>query len=365
MDFRSLYPVTAHSAYLMNAAQSPLNVRSQAALQEYLTLAATDLKARPSVREPVRDLLSDLLGGQPNDYALTTSTGAGISMVAAGLGLRAGDNVVLPADEHWNNTFPWLRLQDQGVEVRLVETGADNRVTPAAIAAKVDQNTRVIATTAVRFDTGYRADLKALSALAKDADALFVVDGIQCAGAHVMNVEADGIDVLACGGFKWLQGMAGTGFLYVSEQARQRIAPIAPGMFAAEHDFRELTFHADARQYETGSMAYALFHGWAAGLGLLKEVGIGQIQQRNLVLTDRIIDGLKALNVAILTPHCAPEERSAIVSFSMGSAERNKGCADRLEAAGILISHRKGSLRVSPNFYNTEAEIDRFLNGLT
>ena len=364
MQYSDLFPVTKHSTYLMNAAQSPLNTRSEEALQSYLHLAATDLKARPSVREPIRQSLSALLGGKPEDYALTSSTGAGISIVAAGLNLSPGENVVLPAGEHWNNTFPWLRLQDQGIEVRFVEPDADNRVSSEAIAQRVDANTRVIATTAVRFDTGFRADLKAISKLANDCDALFVLDGIQCAGAHSTNVEQDGIDVLACGGFKWLLGMAGTGFLYVNERARDRISPVLPGMFAAKHDFKHLSYHDDARQYETGSLAYSLFHGWQAGLDLLQEVGVPKIQKRNLTLTDQIQSGLHALNFRILSPHDHPDERSAIISFTMGSSDANKQCAEKLEARGILVSHRGDSLRVSPNFYNTAEEVDRFLDML-
>lgn len=348
----------------MNAAQSPLNARSDKALHEYLKLAATDLSSRPSVRDTVRNNLSKLLGGDSQDYALTSSTGAGISMVAAGLGLGAGDNIVIPAGEHWNNTFPWLRLQEQGVEVRFVKPDEANRVTAASIADRVDNDTQVIATTAVRFDTGFRADLKALSGIASSCGALLVVDGIQCAGAHQMNVQSDGIDVLACGGFKWLMGMAGTGFLYVNDRARQRIAPVSPGMFAAQHSFEEIRYHDDARQYETGSLAYSLFHGWNAGLALLNEIGVREIQSRNLALTDQILAGLHAQKIEVASPHETPEERSAIISFTMGSAQQNKLVVDRLEAQKILISNRGDRLRVSPNFYNTPAEIDGFLDGL-
>ena len=277
---------------------------------------------------------------------------------------QAGDTVVLPAGEHWNSTFPWFNLASQGVEVRTVQPDANNRVTLADIAAQVDDSTRVISVTAVRFDTGFRADLKALSELAHAHGALLVVDGTQCAGASVMNVIDDGVDVLACGGFKWLMGLAGTGFMYVSEPARAVINPVSPGMFSAEHSFSELNFHDDARRYETGTVAYTLMHGWAAGLGLISELGVENIAARNLLLTDRIIAGLKATKHQIKTPTDTPNERSAIIAFTAGSEPANKAIFDRLATAGVQLSLRHGSLRVSPNFFNTEAEIDRFLNRL-
>ncbi|MEP6831197.1 MAG: aminotransferase class V-fold PLP-dependent enzyme [Rhizomicrobium sp.] len=361
---RALFPVTQYQAYLMNAAQSPLNTRSRAALDSYLDLAAVDLNARPSVREPIRELLAGLLGGQPKDYAVTTSTGTGISTVAAGFLWQAGDNVVLPANEHWNNTFPWFNLQSRGVSTRMVQPNADNRVLVEDLAAQVDDRTRVISITAVRFDTGFRADLRALSDLAHAHDALLVVDGTQCAGASRINVIDDGIDVLACGGFKWLMGLAGTGFMYANERARALIAPVSPGMFAAEHSFTELKFHYDARRYETGTVAYSLLHGWAAGLRLLTEIGIENIAVRNLRLTDRLIAGLRIAKHRVLSPVETPQERSAIIAFTAGSEIANKASFDKLAKAKVQVSLRPGSLRVSPNFFNSEAEIDQLLNCL-
>ena len=363
-SIRALFPVTQSQTYLMNAAQSPLNNRSRAALDFYLDMAAVDLDARPSVREPIRALLAGLLGGAPLDYAITTSTGAGISMIAAGFQWQPGDNVILPAGEHWNSTFPWLNLQSRGVDVRFVAVGSDNRVSLEDMAAKMDNRTRIVSVTAVRFDTGLRADLRALSDLAHTHDALLVVDGTQCAGASQIDVVADGIDVLACGGFKWLMGLAGTGCLYVNERARGLVAPVAPGMFAAEHSFTALKFHDDARRYETGTTAYALLHGWAAGLGLLTEIGIENIALRNLHLTDRLIAGIQDSQLRVLSAVATPQERSAIVTFTAGSNDANQTLYGRLEQAKVKVSLRGGSLRVSPNFFNTEAEIDRLLNVL-
>jgi cysteine desulfurase/selenocysteine lyase len=360
-EVRALFPVTETQTYLMNAAQSPLNTRSHAALESYLDMASVDLDARPSVREPIRDLLAGLLGGKPKDYAVTTSTGTGISTVAAGFAWSDGDNVVLPAGEHWNSTFPWFNLQSRGVTTRTVQTDADNRVLVEDMAVQVDDRTRVISVTAARFDTGFRSDLRSLADLAHAHDALLVVDGTQCAGASKIDVVEDGIDVLACGGFKWLMGLAGTGFMYANEQARALIAPVSPGMFAAEHKFTDLNFHDDARRYETGTLAYTLLHGWAEGLQLLTEIGIENIAVRNLQLTDRLIAGLKDTKQRVLSPVGTPQERSAIVTFTTGSDEANRELFGKLEAAKVKVSHRHESLRVSPNFFNTNAEIDEFL----
>ena len=225
----------------------------------------------------------------------------------------------------------------------------------------VDGNTRILATTAVRFNTGFRANLPLLSKIAHDKGALFVVDGIQGAGVFPIDVDEMGIDIHVCAGFKWLLGMPGTGFLYVSEAAREKIHPVLPGMSAAENKFRELIYHPDARRYETGTMAYSLFHAWVAGLDLLKEVGVANIHTRVLELTDRIIAGLQSSNIEIVSPVEKTSERSAIIAFTMGSETANKTLQEKLTAKKIITALRDGRVRVSPNFFNTEEEIDNFL----
>ena len=360
---RDLFPVTRHLVYLDNAAESPLNTRVRDRLTAYLASTECAPQRKPPLRREMKALLAQLLGGHPEDYALVTSTGVGLNLAARGYPWRSGDNVVLPAEEHWNNAFPWLALQDLGVEVRRVPLDA-HRVDPSQVAACMDGRTRVLAVAAVRHLTGFRSDLAALGALARERGALFVVDGIQAAGVVPLDVEALGIDVLACGGFKWLLGPAGTGFLYVRPGVQRMLAPVLPGMYAAEDDLEALRYLGDARRYETGTVANALFHAWAAGIELLLELGVPSIHARVLDLTDRLLAGLASRGLDIVSPVARREERSAILAFSAGSPEANRALVERLAARGIAISLRGGRCRVSPACYTTEAEIDQFLAAL-
>jgi cysteine desulfurase / selenocysteine lyase len=358
---RTLFPVHKKSVFLNNAAESPLNVRVRQKLEEYLILASDEPQQKPPVRPPIKTALSELFGGNPDEYALVTSTGIGIGIAASGYNWQKGDSVVVPADEHWNNIFPWLALRERGVEVRLVPVDEDQRINPETVASMVDRNTRILATASVRYNTGFRADLKLLSAIAHDKGALFMVDGIQGAGVFPINMKEEGIDIFACGGFKWLLGMPGTGFLYVNKMAQEKIRPVLPGMYAAENNTRELRYFPDARRYETGTLAYSLFHAWIAGLDILKEVGVDNIHSRVLMLTDRIIAGLRSKKIKIVSPVEKIEERSAIISFTLGTDEANKELVKKLKAQNILVALRDAFIRVSPNFFNTEDEIDRFL----
>jgi selenocysteine lyase/cysteine desulfurase len=365
---RELFPVTQRSAFLNNAAESPLSTAFHEKLAAYLATALAAPQDRPSaVRQEVRSALARLLGGAPEEYALVTSTAQGLNAVAAGVAWHAGDNVVLPGGgEHWSNTFPWLNLQPRGVEVRLAPLAADGAVPPEALAALVDARTRVVATAHVSFSSGFRCDLARLSALvkARNTDTLLVVDGIQAAGACPLDVAADGVDVYAAGGFKWLLGMPGTGFMYVRASAQALIAPSSPGMFAADQEVASaVAYHGDARRYEGGSIAYSLFHAWTAGLAVLQELGVARIHARNLALTSRLLNGLAAKpHVRVLSPVGTAGGRSQILVVTLGSAERNEACVRALLAAGVVVALRAGNVRVAPNFFNEEEEIDRLLS---
>ncbi len=359
--FRQLFPVTQHAIFLNNAAESPLNIRTKSALDDYIRLALHEPFNKESPRNAIRERLARIFGGTASDYALVTSTGVGIGMVAQGFPWQHGDNVVVPADEHWNNTFPWIALREKGVEVRFVEPGVDERVTPESVACHVDNHTKIVACAAVRFTTGFRADLKRISELAHAHKALFLVDAIQAAGVIPIDIDTLGIDIMSAAAFKWLLGLPGSGFVYINKTARQIISPVLPGMFAAESDFRELRYFPDARKYETGTIAYPLFHAWTAGLDLLTEIGIETIHSRIMILTDRIIDGLVAKKLTVFSPVAQESERSAIISFSVGDSNTNEQLIETLSKNRVIVALRDGRIRVSPNFYNSEEDIDTFL----
>ena len=361
---RDLFPVTERYIFLNNAAESPLNLKVKAKIDEYLDLALYSPQDKPSVREDVREKLSELLGGNPSEYALTTSTGLGISMVASGFKWKEGDNVVVPNNEHWNNSFPWRALKEKGVDVRFVHPDENNRVKPEDVEALTDRNTRIVSIAAVSFNSGFRADLKSISHIAHDKGALFVVDGIQGAGVVPINVEDDNIDILSSAGFKWLLGMPGTGFLYVNKNIQELITPTLPGMFAADLYSDDLEYYPDARRFETGSIAYSLFYGWNGGLDILKEIGIENIYKRILLLTDQIIYGLQSKNIEIKSPIDKISERSSIIIFNLGSEEANKILYKKLLENNIVVTLRDSLIRISPSFYNTKEEIDKFLSFL-
>ena len=358
---RSLFPVNSQAVYLNSASQSPLNMRVNNRLQAHLQTELFQVGKKSFDRGATRALLTKLLGGSADEYVLITSTGVGLGMVAQGLNWKKGDNIVLPEREHWNNSFPWLNLQKNGVEIRFAKINIDNSIDPEAFEELVDNNTRLVTLAAVRFNSGFRPNLKAIGKIAHEKGALFVVDAAQAAGMIPIDVEQDQIDVMSGCGFKWLLGMHGTGFLYVSKRVVESIDPVLPGMFAADHHFDDFSQYDDSRKFETGTIAYSLFDAWSAGLELLLEIGVKNIYEKALENTDFLIDGLTQKGYQIITPTKKREERTAIVHFTTTSIETTRALYEKLINERVLVTLQGKNIRVSPNFFNTKEDISLFL----
>ena len=219
-----------------------------------------------------------------------------------------------------------------------------------------------MAVAAVRFNSGFRPNLSKISEIAHAKNALFVVDAAQGAGMVPIDVVKDGIDIMAGCGFKWLLGMHGTGFLYVSNRVVKMIQPVLPGMYAAHINYDKLSYYEDARKFETGTLAYSLFTAWSAGLELLLSIGIDTVYKKALENTALIINGLLKNNYNLVTPIKNEQERSAIVHFYASSFEKTKALFSKLKAHKVMVTLQGENIRVSPNFFTTKEEIKVFLS---
>jgi len=359
---RSLFPITKEATYLNSASQAPLNTCVQNKLEAYLKSEITFEGKKGFNRDDIRIPLANLLGGSSEEYALTTSTGVGLGMIAKGIDFKKGDNIIIPEKEHWNNAFPWLNLESKGVAIRFAKLNKDNSLDPEAIEKLIDNQTRVVAIAAVRFNSGFRPNLSKISKIAHSKNALFVVDAAQGAGMVPIDVVKDGIDIMAGCGFKWLLGMHGTGFLYVSNRVVKMIQPVLPGMYAAHINYDKLSCYEDARKFETGTLAYSLFTAWSAGLELLLSIGIDTVYKKALENTALIINGLLKNNYNLVTPIKNEQERSAIVHFYASSFEKTKALFSKLKAHKVMVTLQGENIRVSPNFFTTKKEIEVFLS---
>ncbi|MDQ4079301.1 MAG: aminotransferase class V-fold PLP-dependent enzyme, partial [Gemmatimonadota bacterium] len=195
--------------YLDHASTGPLPART------VRTLAAwSDLRAEPwrisddmefEVMDRARALAGRLVGASAEEIALTTNTSQGINIAARCLPLESGDVVVSPDREFPANVYPWMALAREGIVYQRIPCTSTGLPDENALLAALDRpRVKVLALSWVSFATGYTCDLAKLGHACREREVFFVVDAIQGVGARTLDARACHIDILACGGQKWL-----------------------------------------------------------------------------------------------------------------------------------------------------------------
>ena len=228
----------------------------------------------------------------------------------------------------------------------------------------IDSRTKVLALSFVQFFNGFKIDLKTIGKICEEKDIFFVVDGIQGIGCLNLDVKECKIDLLACGGQKWLLSSLGTGFFYLSSQAKRKIKPFFFGWMGVDWKLNfsdlfkfDLPPFPSVRKFEIGTYPYSLIWTMHSSLKLLSEMGIKNIEKHNLTLLDLLIEHLKKKNYQIKSS-LDINHRSSILSFSGRNTE---GLYKELRKHNIIVSYREGSIRVAPHFYNTSEEMKRLI----
>jgi len=361
---RKEFPVAEHRLFMDHARVAPLPRPVQAAITAFAADACEQGTAHyPEwIREieTVRSRFARLINAETEEVAFVKNTSEGLSIVANGIDWKEGDNVVIPDIEFPANVYPWMNLKRRGVEVRFVKA-VRGRVPFEQITAQVNARTRVLSISSVEFNSGFRNDLKRIGNFCKEKNIYFCVDAIQSLGVIPMDVKEFNIDFLAADGHKWMLSVEGLGGFYISKRVLDDIHPAVVGwdsvINSADYGNYDFTLKPDAGRFEEGSVNTVGIYAFGAALALLEEAGIETIQQRVLSLGDHIIDHLKQRKLKILSS-IEPGERSGSVCFA-GDMDY-KQLASYLTEHHVIVSVRDHFVRLSPHFYNTEDEIDRF-----
>ena len=368
----SEFPWTADTVYLNNASIGPIPERTRRALDEF-----TAKRTAPHLL-PDRELftglaearlgVAQLINADPSEVALATNTGYGLNLAAQALPVKPGETVLLSDKEFPANVYPWLALKDRGVKVEVARVGPEGWPDEDYLLSRLsDPSVRVLAVSFVQFSNGYRANLKKLGAACRANGTYLVVDGIQGVGNSVLDVRDTPIDVLACGGQKWLLAPWGSGFVYVRKELIPRLEPAMVSWMAFEgtDDFSRLTeynptFRADARRFEMITLPYQDFVGFTSSLRLILEVGVREIAEVTRAVQEPVVKWAKEHGLRITSP-IENGHRSAILCIAPAKpVEAYHG----LKRARVVCSLREGSIRLSPHCYNTVEEMEKVIEVL-
>ncbi len=367
------FPHTSTLAYLNNAGIAPLPQRAKRAIQaavEGLSADPNDYFGRvglPALMALQSELAQFINAAGPSEIAFTTTTSAALNAIAQAIPWQPGDHILFCDVEFPSNAYPWMSLQRDGVESRIVP--ADNGgLTLAAVERAAGAHTRVVAASAVQFFTGHRTDLAAIGQFCHQRGILFVVDAIQAIGHMPFDVQAMGIDVLATGGQKSLLGLPGVGFMYVRGEVAEAMRPRLIHSNATADYLHwlayDLTPLPGAARFQSGTPNLAGIIGLRPSLALLQELGVAQIDAHTTDLSRYACERLSAIGLHVITPPDAPgpivtfrspDDSAATDALAQQLAEERIVVVKHLDAAGAP------AIRLSFHAYNVPEEIDRFI----
>src|SRR5690606_27542981 len=327
---RALFPDLVPRAYLNHAAMSPpsLPVRDAvaAALDAYAREGIAAMGRYAEQREELRVRLAALLGAAPADIGLVPNTSHGVLAVAHCLPWRHGERVVLLRGEFPANVTPWQRVAElHGLELEWLDADAFARGGPGLgqLEGVLRRGVRLVAVSAVQFQTGLRMPLRAIGELCHRHGAEVFVDVIQAVGAVPLRVGDGAFSYLAAGSHTWLMGIDGAGFLWISPERIAALRPRIASWLSHEDPLRFLVPGGDHLRYDRpiraradfvelgvmGALSYAALH---TAVGILLDLGVPAIFAHVQRLLDRLDEGLRALGCTSARA-ADPAERSCIL----------------------------------------------------
>ena len=371
IDYRAHFPDFGDTIYLNCAYQGVFPLTAVARAYQ-----AIELKCHPERMEAaeyfdlpyrVRHHLAAIIASDDKEIGLTSGATQGIGVVASGLDLGPGDEVIVAAGNFPSNLFTWLHMRRKGVRVRILRSD-EKPLSLDDVASSFTSDTKLLALDWVNYSNGRRINLAEMGALARERGALFVVDGTQGVGALELNVHELPVDVMAVAAYKWLLGPYGTGFVYVRDELLNRLDLKVVNWLSVDgaDDFDALPVDdfklpAAARIFdvpETGN--FLNLSALEASLEFVRGAGVDTVRRHGSSLLDIAGEGLKSRGYRL-----AEDDRSLhpspILSFQSGSSEATDSLFEKLKAGHVEVSLRHHWIRISPYLYNDSDDIERLL----
>lgn len=374
---RAQTPGCAHRVHLNNAGAALLAQPTLAAMSAHLQLEAEigGYEAADAAQDALAAsyaAAAELVGGRSDEVAFFDNATHAWNAAFYSVAFRPGDRILTGRAEYGSNVLAYLQVaQRAGAEVVVVPNDDSGQLDTAALAELVDERTRLIGVSHVPTGGGLVNPAAEIGRIARDADVLFLLDATQSVGQFPVTVDDIGCDLLTGTGRKFLRGPRGTGFLWVRTAALERLDPFVAEIRSATWDGqRGFTWADGARRFESWENSYVNLLGLGAAIGQALDLGLDAIGERTIALGQRLRDELDA--VPGVSTYDLGTVRCAIVTAGVDGVPA-ADVAAALASAAINVTttvpeqtqfdtEERGLpplVRLSPHYYNTEAELER------
>ncbi len=342
------------STPVLNQIKKILYEKSETKIDDFMGLQAV-------IKESKQDL-TGLINAKPERIAFLDNTTNGINVLAQGIKWKKGDRILLNDLEFPANVYPFLNLQKDGVIIDFVKSH-EGIVSAEDVIENIKADTRLVSISMVQFLTGYRASLEKIGNVCRDKGIIFSVDAIQGLGAVRTDVVKDKIDFLSSGTQKWMLGLQGMAFIYVSEKLQEMMIPGNVGWLSVEDAWNllhyDLTLKKTADCFQGGTLNTIGIYALNASLKMFKEFGFDAVEQKVIENSTYLISKLEEINIKPILSGVDKKNLAGIVSFQHDESQK---LFDALIKEDIHCAVRVGMIRLSPHFYNTYEESDKIID---
>ena len=326
--------------------------------------------------ENARDEIVEFINAKSKEEVIFTSGATeSLNIIAQGFFaniVEAGDEILITTSEHASNVLPWFRLaNDYGCVINFIPLDENLHVTMKNVKKSITPKTKIIALAQITNVVGDVRPIKEIAKLAHENNIFLVVDGAQSAAHMKVDMQDLDVDFFAFSAHKML-GPTGVGVLYGKKELLENLEPInlGGGMNESFDNPKEIYLKDLPTRLEAGTPNIAGVIGFGEAVKYLKNVGMEQISERERHLREYLVEKL------VRIPHIDIinlEADSGIVTFNVDGifsqdvayylnkynvcVRAGNHCAKILKTSTGVTN----SIRVSLSFYNTESEIDEFV----
>ena len=368
LRWRSRFPILGRSVYLVNNSLGAMPDTVREGLATYVDLWSSEGVVAwnswlPLVRE-TGDLIGEIIGAPPGSVMMHQNVSTLVSIVASCFEYTGRRRKVVYADTEFHTMHYFWQSQDRiGAEVHYISTDTQLQAPLERLIDAIDDQTLIVPISHVLFRSSELIDVAAVVQKAHSVGALVLLDSYQATAAVPFNVTDLDVDFVVGGSVKWLCGGPGAGYLYVRPDLIDILTPRECGWFSHARPFAfdmgEMVYADGIDRFMGGTPGIPALYAAREGYKIIREVGVDRIREKSLRQTRHLIDRAGDLGFTVNTPR-DDARRGGHVTIEFAGAE---AVSQELIRRRFIIDYRPGAgIRVSPHFYNSDAECDALLD---
>jgi cysteine desulfurase/selenocysteine lyase len=322
--------------------------------------------------EETRKDFARYINASPDEVSFQENSSMGINTVVEMLPWKSGDKVIMDDLHFPSDVYPFQKLRKKGVETVILKNRRGG-VDVSDYEKAIDDRTRLITISYISWLNGFRYDVEALGSLAEEKGIYFLVDATHGTGYMDIDVKKWKTSFLVSSNYKWLLAPFGAGELYIEKKVADELEPPHVGWYSVGESVESRPSKAmgpgpyrlapGGRRFEPGNLSYFSVYGLNRCLSFLQKLGPSEIRRVTFRLRDRLLEGLQEIGAKILNP--LDEKHLSAMFFCAFDKIDGAELAGRLEKLRIIVPARNfgesSGLRVSPYFYNSDEDVDRFI----